>query len=182
MLVDLHLFAALNGGHAPWLDDVMLLATEIGRAGFVWLVIALIAAVFPRHRMAAWRVGLAVGFAYLVVDGVIKPVIDRARPFEVVDIVRVITTRPLTSSFPSGHAAAAVAGALATGRLFPAARPILWTMAVLVAVSRVYVGVHWPSDVLAGALIGFLCGWFVLGGRRVAPVRQVPRAVRAVVP
>lgn len=149
----------------------MLLATEVGRAGFVWLVIAVIAAVFPRHRMAAWRVALTVGLAYLVVDGVLKPLIDRARPFEVVEAVRVITTRPLTSSFPSGHAASAFAGALATGRLFPAARPILWTLAALIAISRVYVGVHWSSDVLAGAFVGFACAWFALGGRQVGRAR-----------
>jgi len=95
----------------------------------------------------------------------LKPLIDRARPFEVVEAARVITTRSLTSSLPSGHAASAVAGALATGRLFPVARPIFWALAALIAVSRVYTGVHWPSDVLAGALVGFACGWFALGGR-----------------
>jgi undecaprenyl-diphosphatase len=171
--VDHNLFSLINSSHAPWLDDLMLLATEIGRAGFVWLVIAAIAAVFPQHRMAAWRVALAVGLAYLVVDGVLKPLIDRARPFEVVEAVRVITTRPLTSSFPSGHAASAFAGALATSRLFPGARPILWPLAVLIAISRIYVGVHWPSDVLAGALIGFAVGWFALGGRQVGRSRSL---------
>lgn len=162
--MDAALFSLINGHPRPWLDDLFLLATELGRAGFVWIVTALIAAVFPRYRMAAWRVGLAVGLTYLVVDGMLKPLLDRARPLEVMEAARVITTTPLTSSFPSGHAASAVAGALATGRLFPTARPLFWTLAALIAVSRVYVGVHWPSDVLAGALIGFACSWFALGG------------------
>lgn len=165
--MDLNLFAAINNGHVPWLDDLMLLASAIGRAGYVWLVAAVIAAVFPQHRMAAWRVALAIGVTYLVVDGVLKPLIDRARPFEVLDAARVIAARPLTSSFPSGHAASACAGALAAGRLFPAAWPVWWLLAALIAVSRVYVGVHWPSDVAAGALVGLLCAWFVLGGRPV---------------
>lgn len=178
--MDLNIFTAINASHSPWLDDLMLFATEVGRAGFVWLVIAAIAAVFPRHRMAAWRVALAVGLAYLVVDGVLKPLIDRSRPFEVVETVRIITTRPLTSSFPSGHAASAFAGALATARLFPAARPLLWTLAATIAISRVYVGVHWPSDVLAGALIGLGSAWFALGGRQpdqMPAIKQSPSAL-----
>lgn len=178
--MDLDLFTALNTSHAPRLDDVMLLATEVGRAGFVWLVIAAIAAVFPQHRMAAWRVALAVGLAYLVVDGFIKPLVDRPRPFEVLESVRLITTRPLTPSFPSGHAASAFAGALATSRLFPGAQAILWPLAVLIAISRIYVGVHWPSDVVAGALVGYAAGWFALGGRQVGR-NQVVQA-RASIP
>ncbi len=147
----------------------MLLASAVGRAGFVWWVTALIAMVFPRRRMAAWRLILAVALAYLLVDGVIKPVIGRARPFDVVADARLIDQRPVTSSFPSGHTAAAVAGALAAGRLFPRARPAWWLLAVGIALSRVYVGAHWPTDVLAGAVLGLAVGWWVLGGRAVRP-------------
>jgi membrane-associated phospholipid phosphatase len=164
--LDLSLFTLINGAHAPWADDIMLLASALGRGGFVWISVALIAAVFPRHRMAAWRVLLSVGLTFLMVDGVLKPNIDRDRPFETLSAARLIDTRPQTASFPSGHAASAVAGALSVGRLLPAARLVWWPLGAAIAVSRIYVGAHWPSDVLAGAIIGWAMGWFVLGGRR----------------
>jgi len=165
--VDLHLFSIINGRHTPVLDDLMLLATALGRGGFVWLCVAAIACVFPRYRMAAWRVGLAIGLTFLLVDGVLKPIIDRDRPFEVLPDARLIDQRPLTGAFPSGHAASAVAGAVAVERLFPLARVAWWLIATAIAVSRIYVGAHWPSDVLAGAVLGWAVAWFVLGGRRV---------------
>jgi undecaprenyl-diphosphatase len=163
--LDLSLFSLINGSHTPWLDELMLLASAVGRGGFVWIATALIAAVFPRRRMAAWRVILSVALTFLLVDGVIKPIVDRDRPFEVLPEARLIDARPLTGSFPSGHAASAMAGALSVGRLLPAARIVWWPLAVVIAVSRMYVGVHWPSDVLAGLLIGWATAWFVLGGR-----------------
>jgi undecaprenyl-diphosphatase len=143
----------------------MIFASAIGSAGFVWWVFALIAAVFPAHRSAAWRLLLALGFTILVNDYVLKPAVDRPRPFAVIADLKVIDAKPATSSFPSGHAAMAVAGALAGARMIPASAWLLWPLGLIVAVSRVYIGVHWPTDILAGALVGLACAWFVLGGR-----------------
>jgi undecaprenyl-diphosphatase len=148
---------------APWLDGLMLFASHVGRAGFVWLVVAGVAAVFPNRRPAAWRVVLAVGLTALLVDGVVKPLVWRDRPFAALTDVRVIDARPPTSSFPSGHTAVAVAGAIAVSQLLPGARVAWWLLAATIAISRVYVGVHFPSDVLAGAIVGLLCATLVLG-------------------
>ena len=167
--MDAALFTLINAGHRPWLDDLMLLASALGRAGFIWLAIAAIAAVFPARRMAAWRMVLVLAASYLVVDVLIKPVVDRPRPYEVVAEARLIDQRPTTASFPSGHAARAFAGALAASRVFPAGQIVWWPLAAAVAISRVYVGAHWPSDVLAGALLGLAVAWFTLGGARVVP-------------
>ena len=167
--MDTAIFSLINTSHSPALDDAMLLASALAKAGFLWLTVAVIAAVFPSRRMAAWRLAMAVGMAYIAVDGIIKNLIDRDRPYEVMVEARLIDQRPTTGSFPSGHTAASFAGALAASRLFPAARVVWWSVAAAVAVSRVYLGAHWPSDVLAGALVGLAVAWFTLGG---SPVRR----------
>jgi undecaprenyl-diphosphatase len=150
----------------------MLLASALGAAGFIWWISALIAMVFPDKRAAAWRLLIAVGFTYAINEFMLKPLVDRARPFEVDTSITIIDARPTTPAFPSGHAAMAVAGAVAGSRMIPWSAWAWWPLAVLVAVSRVYIGVHWPSDVAVGALIGFAITWFVLGGKPNLPTHS----------
>jgi len=147
----------------PWLDDLMVLASALGAGGFLWIIIGSIAGLFPRHTAAMWRLWLALGLSFVIGDAFVKPFVARPRPFDVME-VHLIDTRPLTPAFPSGHAAIAAAGALAATRIFPGAGWILWPVAAVIAVSRVYLGVHWPSDVVAGFAIGLAAAWLVLGG------------------
>ena len=142
----------------------MLFSSAIGAGAFVWWVTAVIAAVFPHKRAAAWRMLLAVAFTFAVCDYALKPLINRPRPFEVDAAIKVIDARPGTRSFPSGHAAMAVAGAMAGSQLLPYSAWVWWPLAALIAISRIYIGVHWPTDVVAGALVGLATALFVLGG------------------
>jgi undecaprenyl-diphosphatase len=148
----------------PWLDDLMVLASALGAGGFIWIIFGSIAGIFPANTAAMWRLWLAVAVAFVVVDDIVKPLFERPRPFEVLADVRLIDARPDSPSFPSAHAAMATAAALAAGRMFPGLRWVLWPLAVVIAVSRVYLAVHWPTDVLAGGTLGFAIAWFVLGG------------------
>lgn len=165
--MDAALFSAINGAHAPWLDTLMTWASWLGYFPGVWFLSAAAALVSPRLRASAFRACLAVSLTYVMASGVVKPLVGRVRPHQSGFVTaRTVESSPATSySFPSGHAATAVAGALAGARLAPAAAPVLWGLATLMAVSRIYVGVHYPSDVLAGALLGLLCAYLVLGGR-----------------
>jgi undecaprenyl-diphosphatase len=104
-------------------------------------------------------------FTWGVCEFALKPSFGLPRPFEVDPSITVIDARPVTRSFPSGHAATAVASALGGARMIPRSAWVWWPLAAVVAVSRIYIGVHWPSDVLGGAFIGLACAWFVLGGR-----------------
>ena len=144
----------------------MLLSSAIGAGAFIWWVTAVIASVFPSKRPAAWRMILAVAFTWAVSDFILKPAFNRPRPYQVDTTITVLEAKPDTQAFPSGHAAMAVAGAIAGARLIPYSAWFWWPFAAIVAVSRIYIGVHWPSDVIAGALVGCATAWFVLGGRR----------------
>jgi undecaprenyl-diphosphatase len=99
-----------------------------------------------------------------VVTNILKHVLSRARPrfagddpfaFKFLDGLRhVFDGNPQFASMPSGHATTAFAVAVAFGTLWPRLRPLLWTYAALIALSRVVIAAHHPSDVLAGAIVG----------------------------
>jgi membrane-associated phospholipid phosphatase len=150
----------------PWLDDLMILASALGAGGFIWIIYGSIAGIFPANTAAMWRLWMAIAVTFIVVDDVVKPFFERPRPFEVMTEITLIDARPDSPSFPSGHAAMAVAGALAGSRILPFSGAMLWPLAAVVALSRIYLGVHWPTDVLAGGLMGLAIAWFILGGRR----------------
>jgi undecaprenyl-diphosphatase len=153
----------LTAYHHPIVDWVMVGLSLIGRRGAVWLAIALVLVLLDRGRLrGAFAVVAAIALAYILTDALLKPLIARERPFDTVEVARVLDRRPTTYSFPSGHAASAVAGAWTVGRLWPAGRFLLWTLAMLISVSRVYVGVHYPLDVIVGALVGCVSAGLVL--------------------
>ncbi len=146
------------------LDALAVFLTVAGRAGLMFALAAIVRGFSNRKlAMAAWQVVLAAVLATLVSDAVLKPIVHRPRPFTANPALAVVGTRPESASFPSGHAASSVAGALALASTWPQARVAIWAAAALVALSRVYLGVHYPTDVLGGALVGLLVGWFVLG-------------------
>jgi undecaprenyl-diphosphatase len=165
--LDFAAFQWLRAHQSPFLDAVMAGLSDIARGGFIWIAFAVLIAFLYRSRWpAVVQVVLAVALSFLITDYVAKPFFNRARPFESYAESRVYGYKPTTGSFPSGHAATAIAGACALASLAPEARVIFWMFAVLIACSRVYLGVHYPADVLAGALLGLGIGKFVVGGTR----------------
>ncbi|HSO97525.1 MAG TPA: phosphatase PAP2 family protein [Solirubrobacteraceae bacterium] len=129
----------------------------------LWLVLAagLASLGGRRGRRAAENGVLAIAASSATANG-LKLLIGRRRPAP----RRVLTRRPRTLSFPSGHAASAFAFATAASRELPAAGPLLTGLAASVAYSRVYLGVHYPSDVLAGAALGTAFGATARSGAR----------------
>lgn len=165
--LDFAAFQWLRTHHFPLLDVVMAALSDVARGGAIWIGLAFLIAFLYRSRwLAVVHVLLAIALAFLITDHVAKPFFNRARPFQTYAESRVHGYRPTSPSFPSGHAASAIAGVCALARLAPEARAIFWFFAVLVVSSRVYLGVHYPGDVIAGALLGLGIGKFVVGGTR----------------
>ena len=147
-------------GWAP-LDIVMGVATVSGVYGAIWLVLGLALALRHGGAVAQGYVRLvwSVALATLLVSGIIKPLVGRTRP-DVAHITRstyasLFTSRTAGHSFPSGHAAQAVAGASALALMWPRRRRSIYALAALIASSRLYLGVHYPLDVLVGGALGW---------------------------
>lgn len=159
---ELNLLYALQGLHCPVLDAVMVAASMLGSHALIWLVIAVFLLARRSTRMAGVAVLAAVAAAELAVP-LIKGWVMRPRPYMIDRTVALIAPVPGGWSFPSGHAATAFAcaGALAASR--GTRRGSVWlvgvALAFLVAFSRLYLFVHWPTDVLAGAALGLMLGW-----------------------
>jgi undecaprenyl-diphosphatase len=192
--VDRALMTWLRAVDAPWLDAVMTWLSASGVAGLVWLALAFVSLWRPRDRAAAWRVLLTIALAYLLVDGVLKPSIARPRPSHVPDATtanvttnpratapkRVLPPMPRSYSFPSGHAASTFGAAVAVSRMWPGTAPLWWTLAILIGYSRIYLGHHYPLDVVGGALLGIATALWVLGGRhRATYARTLPHPLPA---
>jgi membrane-associated phospholipid phosphatase len=143
-----------------------------------WPLIAAIGVVGdarPRcsSRVCALSASIAAGVAALAV-ALVKLVTDRARPPLGESSVQPLIPIPDSTSFPSGHAATAFATATAVAILYPRLRVPVLLIAALVALSRVYLGVHYWSDVLVGSAVGVAIGWAT-----VAATRRIARALRA---
>jgi membrane-associated phospholipid phosphatase len=137
----------------PRLDRVMYTASELGDFSLVWHAISAARSLAPDRRpVHAVRVATILGSESLLVNQGVKRLVGRRRPpWEQERPHRV--RRPLTSSFPSGHASSAAVAVLVLGEKDPL-WPLYAVVGATVAASRVYVKVHHPSDVVAGALLG----------------------------
>jgi undecaprenyl-diphosphatase len=137
--------------------------TLAGSAGALWGATAFV--LFPTlggfglaNLLVPWA---AVALAWFAAEGT-KHLFNRARPFIHDEEVLPLIKTPSSSSFPSGHSATAAAGAISLSAVYPAFLPILAVAGLLVAASRVYLGVHYPFDVFAGAAIGATVSALVL--------------------
>jgi undecaprenyl-diphosphatase len=162
--LDRALFRMLFGLKWAPLTAVMRAFTVAGTAGALWGFLAagafLLTGLEPSHLLIPW---VAVAASWTVAEGA-KYLFDRARPFIWDTEIAPLIKTPSSSSFPSGHSATAAAGALTLSALYPPCAPALVLAGVLVVLSRVYLGVHFPFDVLAGVAIGTLTAAAVLAG------------------
>lgn len=141
------------------LDGVMPVITRLGDGGILWICSSLLLLVFPKTRKAGAAMAVSLGLEVLCCNVLLKPLVARPRPCDIDPTVELLIPHPEGYSFPSGHTGASFAAASAL--FFGKNRfqiPAL-ILAALIGFSRLYLYVHYPTDVLAGALVGIMLGW-----------------------
>lgn len=161
-----------NNLRGPLTDSLFSFYTQLGNAGMIWLVACVLMLCFKRTRRAGVTglVALAVGF--VLTNLILKPLVHRARPWLVIEGLIPLVSEGDPHSFPSGHTSAAFAAACAWRPHLPKK----WgnaalVCAVLMGFFRLYVGVHFPTDVLVGALVGCLSAWIAYRCKKIVSHR-----------
>ncbi len=160
---DVWLFTALNlrGYHSLWMDRVMWVATQIGNFGFATILVVISYLLGDHHFAISLTLG---ALTLLLLVTIFKALTDRARPFNLLRETRVVGWREPGLSFPSGHTAQSfflMTLVMGHFKLPLVVAVVLYIIAALVGFTRVYLGVHYPRDVVAGAALGLI--WGTLG-------------------
>lgn len=154
------------------LDAIMPFLTSLGDGGMIWIALGVLILLFHRgQRATGLQVLLALLLSLLVCNLLLKNMVDRIRPCDLNTAVELLIPRPGDPSFPSGHTSASFA---AVTVLFLCRWKGRWPaliLAALIAFSRLYLYVHFPTDVLGGLAAGVFCGWLavVLWRKWIAP-------------
>ncbi len=157
--VDAGIFRIFNNYHFSWLDTIMLPVTYCGNA--VILLIAVAGIWLMKGKRLALQALLSIIAAGILVT-VIKRMFPASRPLAALPAVNMLGPLLRLYSFPSGHTAAIFSLTVLVRQRFVKLAPLFWVVAIMVAVSRIYVGAHFPSDVISGAGIGYLAGVLML--------------------
>lgn len=153
-----------NYGISGLLSPILVFLTKIGDDGLVWIALAILLLIFKKTRKIGFTMLASIAVMFVCNDLVLKSIFARPRPFLLESwkgwfMYPELVTRPDSFSFPSGHASAAFAAstALITSKKARYYIPA-FVLAILIAFSRVYVHVHYPTDVLFGTLLGIVYG------------------------
>lgn len=157
--IDRSIFFYFQGLKHSWWDYVLTWPTAFGDALFALSLIVFGILIFDKTPFKSQRALVAVT-SILLTNGVVhllKFLFNRPRPFLFWENIEVLFVKPISAAFPSGHAAIIFSVAFLLNHFYP--RRMLWVypVAIWVSLTRVYIGVHYPSDIVAGAILGIVC-------------------------
>ncbi len=152
-----------------WMTPFWKGITFLGNGGWFWIAAALVLLIPKKTRWAGVCGLLSMGLGFLISNLLLKNLIARVRPYEVEQALHILIQAPTDWSFPSGHTTASFACALAFFRTLPRRYGVAaLILAGLIAWSRLYVGVHYPTDILGGLLVAAVSSWAVCRAVRAA--------------
>lgn len=159
--MELQILHMIQGWHQPWLDAVMVCFSTLGNGGFIWIAIGLVLLIIPRTRKCGLHVLLAMAITYLLGNLLLKNLIARPRPCAVDTSVSLLIPYPSEYSFPSGHTSNGFAAATAIFMYYRKPGMVALLVAGIIAFSRMYLFVHYPTDILGGIVLGVFDAWLV---------------------
>ena len=160
--LDMWILNAINSHcHTYVLDKFNPFITSLGNVGIVWIVIALWLLISKKYRKEGMMVLAALLLVSILGEGIIKHLVQRPRPCAGVPAASLLIAKPLSYSFPSGHTGSSFAAAWIIATNIKRYRVFAIMLAVMIAFSRLYLFVHYPSDVLAGMALGIACAMIV---------------------
>ncbi len=137
-----------------FLNVVMICFSTIGTGGLIWIASSIVMIITKKHRHAGILLLICLAVCWVINDGLVKNLIQRPRPYITLTDLRVLVPLRTDFSFPSGHTSTSFAAAYAITRSNGRRWAWVYAVAALIAVSRIYVGMHYPTDVLCGILLG----------------------------
>lgn len=163
----------------PILTPIVRFITTLGNGGGIWIFLTLILLILPKTRKVGCMMIAALLGTLLVNNILLKNLIARTRPYDVIEGLTYLVPKPGEYSFPSGHAGSSFAVACVMFRQLPKKYGVpALILAILIALSRLYVGVHYPSDVLFGMISGIAISYAAvaiverIGGKKTTVYRE----------
>lgn len=154
--IDISILNLIQNLKSPLMDKIMTTITAFGNMGIFWILLIIIFLTTKEYKKMAKYMIICLLVNIIIVNLIIKPAVGRQRPFEIVDGIKLLVLKPQDPSFPSGHSAISFC-MLTVILLFSKSKSlkiITSILAVLIAFSRLYLYVHFPSDVFSGIIIG----------------------------
>lgn len=158
--MEIHILDLIQNLRTPLGDIIVPFITRLGDAGILWIILTVILLLIPKTRKTGIILTAALLVDLVLCNLLLKNLVARTRPFDVNTAVQLLVAKPKDYSFPSGHTAASFASVTA---LYLAGEKKMWkaafVLAVLIALSRLYLYVHYPTDIIGGVIFGSLSGY-----------------------
>lgn len=169
--MEIQILNLIQNLRTPLGDIIVPFITRLGNAGIIWIILTLVLLLIPKTRKTGVIMTVALLVDLVLCNLLLKNLVARTRPFDVNTAVQLLVAKPRDYSFPSGHTAASFASVTA---LYLAGEKKMWkaafVLAVLIALSRLYLYVHYPTDIIGGVIFGSLSGY--LGYKIVEQIRK----------